>query len=365
MTTMRSNGQGTLGGIDSAVPEPPHIPVDVLHACLRERYDLAAITLEFLPRGYDYRAGVYRVVSEQGTVYLLKVTSRPLYEPSCLVPRYLHDQGITAVVAPLLTTSGSLWTRLAEWTLMVYPFLEGETSLAGMMDDQWQETGSIFQQIHHVQLPPAGFPSVRTESFDPTEYLRWVRAFETQHLQTLQGQHRGSGPARALCASWVAHRSTIRTAVTSLNQLAAVLQSRPLPYVIAHADLHPANLLRDLAGRVFVLDWDEVMLAPKERDFIFIREPQARDFWEGYGSRAREEIDWCALTYFRWERVIQDLIEEAQQVLFRDDVGEDTKATAAQRFAAAFAAGNNVDAAYAAAVHLPIDLNAPPRQNAE
>lgn len=361
---MTSNGQGTLGGIDSAMSEPLNIPVDVLHACLREQYDLTASSLEFLPRGYDYRAGVYRVVSEQGTVYLLKVTSRPLYAPSCRVPRYLHDQGITAVVAPLPTTSGSLWTQLAEWTVMVYPFLDGDTSLAGMTDAQWKETGRVFQQIHHVQLPPVGFPSVRHESFDPTGYRRWVRAFETQHLQA---QYGGSGAARALRASWMAHRSTIHTAVTSLEQLAAALQSRTLPSVVAHADLHPANLLRDPRGHVFVLDWDEVMLAPKERDFIFIREPQARAFWEGYGLRARDEIDWVALTYFRWERVIQDVIEEVQQVLFRDDVGEDAKVTAAQRFAVAFAAGNNVDAAYTAAAHLPLprDLSAPPRQDGE
>jgi spectinomycin phosphotransferase len=297
-------------------------------------------------------------VSEQGAVYLLKVTSRPLYAPSCLVPRYLHNQGITAVVAPLPTTSGSLWTRLPEWSVMVYPFLDGVTSLAGMTDDLWKETGRIFQQIHHAQLPPEGFPSLRQESFNPTGYSRWVRAFETQHLQAPDG---GSGAARALCASWVAHQSTIYTAVTSLEQLAAVLQSRTLPFVIAHADLHAANLLRDPRGHVFVLDWDEVMLAPKERDFIFIREPHARAFWEGYGSRASEEIDWIALTYFRWERVIQDLIEEAQQALFRDDVGEDARATAAQRFATTFAAGNNVDAANAAAAHLPRDLSAPPR----
>ncbi|MGO8946711.1 MAG: phosphotransferase enzyme family protein [Ktedonobacterales bacterium] len=245
--------------------EPPKIPVDLLRSCLQEQYDLVAVTLEFLPRGYDYRAGVYRVVTERGMVYLLKVTSRTLYEPSCLVPRYLHDQGITAVVAPLPTTSGSLWTRLAEWTVIVYSFLNGDTSLTGMTDDLWKETGRIFQQIHRAPLPPAGFPSVRKESFDPTDYLRWVRVFETEQVQA---PHDGTGAARALRDSWAVHQSTIHTAVTSLEQLAAVLQSRTLPIVIAHADLHPANLLRDPAGRVFVLDWDEVMLAPKERDFI-------------------------------------------------------------------------------------------------
>jgi spectinomycin phosphotransferase len=347
------------------VSEPPNIAPEVLRAGLRERYDLGADTLEFLPCGHDNRAGVYRVVSEHGSVYLLKVTSRPLYEPSCLVPRYLYDRddrGITAVVTPLPTTSGSLWATLAGWKIMVYPFLEGDTSLTGMTDEQWQATGTIFHQIHQVPLPPNGFPPMRTECFDPTEYLRWVREFEAQQLQALRAQLGGRGPAQALCTSWVAHQSTIHAAMTSLEQLVAVLQSRTLPGVIAHADLHPANLLRDAAGHVFVLDWDEVMLAPKERDFIFIREPPARAFWQGYGLRAGaedEEIDWVALTYFRWERVIQDLIEEAQQALLRDDVGEDAKATAARRFAAAFAAGSSVDAAYAAAAHLPGDLRAP------
>ena len=62
------------------------IPEERLRACLQDQYDLIPVTLEFLPLGLDYNAGVYRVVSEQGTVSLLKVTSRPLYEPQCLVP---------------------------------------------------------------------------------------------------------------------------------------------------------------------------------------------------------------------------------------------------------------------------------------
>ncbi|MGE5334123.1 MAG: phosphotransferase enzyme family protein, partial [Nitrososphaerota archaeon] len=271
------------------MPEPPNISMDVLRTCLGEQYGIAAIALDFLPRGYDYRAGVYRVVNAHGTVYLLKVTSRPLYEPSCLVPHYLRDQGITAVVAPIPTISGSLWTRLTEqsgeWTVMVYPFLVGDTSLAGMTDDQWRETGRIFKQIHQIWLPPGSVPSLREESFNPSGHIQWVRTFESQHLRQAHGEQSGSASARALRASWMAHQSTIHTAVTSLEQLAAALKTRRLPYVIAHADLHPANLLRDSHGHVHVLDWDEVMLAPKERDFIFIREPQAHAFWEGYGLR--------------------------------------------------------------------------------
>jgi spectinomycin phosphotransferase len=123
--------------------EQPRIPEDRLRACLQDQYDLIPVTLEFLPRGKDSHAGVYRVVSEQGTPYLLKVTSRPLYEPGCLVPRYLRDQGITSVVAPLPTKSHALWTKLVDWTVIVYPFLDGDTSLTGMTNEQWKEVGII------------------------------------------------------------------------------------------------------------------------------------------------------------------------------------------------------------------------------
>ncbi len=327
--------------------QPPKIPEERLRACLQDQYDLSPATLEFLPLGQDYHAGVYRVVSEQGTPYLLKVTLRPLYEPGCLVPRYLRDQGITSVVAPVPTKSNALWTKLVDWTVIVYPFIDGDTNWTGMTNEQWKEVGTIFQRIHRVQLSPEGFESLRKETFDPTEYTRWVHAFETQHLHS---RHDGNGSSHALRASWVTYQSTIHTAVASLEKLAEVLQSQIFPYVICHADLHPANLIGDHAGHVFVIDWDEVMLAPKERDFIFVREPQANTFWQGYGQR---EIDWMLLSYYLWERVVQDVIAYAQDVCFRDDLGEETRTDIAQLFHEYLAeGGNNLAAAYEANTHL-------------
>ena len=61
--------------------EPPSIPEERLLVCLKEQYALFARALHFLPGGLDTQAGVYRVVSEQGPTYLLKVTSRPLSDP--------------------------------------------------------------------------------------------------------------------------------------------------------------------------------------------------------------------------------------------------------------------------------------------
>jgi spectinomycin phosphotransferase len=345
------------------------IPEEQLRACLQDQYELYPVTLTFLPLGHDYDAGIYRVESEQGTAFALKVTRRSLYEPRYLVPRYLNDQGIASVVAPISTRSRTLWaslavaetglavaetslavaeTRLSDWTVTLYPWISGDSSLTGMTDEQWKQVGTIFHQIHQVRLPPAGFASLRKETFDPTEYVRWVRAFEAQHGQT-QGQRASE---RALRTSWIAHQSTIHTAVTSLEKLAAVLQSRSLLSVICHGDLHARNLIRKRAGQVFVVDWDEVLLAPKERDFIFVRKPYADAFFQGYGDT---EIDGMLLSYYLWERVVQDLIEDAHNVCFRDDLGEETKAQIVQVFHKSLESrGSNLHAAYEASTHLAI-----------
>ncbi|HLX39276.1 MAG TPA: aminoglycoside phosphotransferase family protein, partial [Ktedonobacteraceae bacterium] len=99
-----------------------------------------------------------------------------------------------------------------------------------------------------------------------------------------------------------------------------------------------------------VIEWDDVMLALRERDFIFVRGSGADAFFQGYGQT---EIDWVALTYYQCERAVTDLIECAQEVFFRDDLGEESKAHAVQLFSILFAENNNVDAAFAAAAHLP------------
>jgi spectinomycin phosphotransferase len=334
--------------------ESPDIPEEHLRTCLQDQYGLSAVALDFLPLGLDTRAGVYRVVSEQGIPYLLKAKSGSLYEPSCLVPGYLRDQGIASVVAPLPTRRNTLWAQAREWAVILYPFIEGDSGWDPPMTDvQWRAVGMALNQIHQVRLPSEALLLPRRETFNPTKYSRWVHAFDTP-LAHAKDEGRIQQELRGC---WAAHQTTIHTAVTSLETLAAVLQGRSGSHIICHADLHPGNIIRDPVGRVFVIDWDDVMLAPKERDFIFVGEASSSGlarqdlspFFQGYGPT---EIDWAALTYYLWERAVQDLIECAEQVFFRDDLGEETKADAVRLFRDILSEGNEVDAALSAATHL-------------
>jgi spectinomycin phosphotransferase len=333
--------------------EKPNIPDELLRVCLQEHYNITAGEIEFLPLGLDSRAGVYRVVSEAGTTWLLKVKSGLLYEASCFVPHYLAGQAISSVVAPLPAKSNTLWTRLQDWTLLLYPFIEGISGWKTPMSDAaWKETGRTFKQIHQATLPAEFLNSVRKETFNPQEYVDWIGAFERQHLAAPGG----SNNQRALYAGWLTHQSSIRTLLNRLKKLAHLLQEQPGPFVICHADLHPGNLIRSQSGRVFVIDWDDVMLAPRERDFLFIKEGSVlgeAPFFQGYGTI---EIDRVALTYYRCERVIQDLIECAKNVFFRDDLGEETGNQAVELFCDILGEGGEAETAFTAASHLPSNI---------
>ncbi|GCE07355.1 phosphotransferase enzyme family protein [Dictyobacter aurantiacus] len=327
---------------------------EMLRACLDEYYGLAVMEMACVPGGLDYDAAVYRVVSERGEVYLLKVSGRELYEASYLVPAFLRERGVEAVVAPIPTLEGELWTRLGERTVALYPFIEGDVSWNGMTEQNWRDVGSIFRRIHQVVPPREVRGVLRRETFDVGGYLSRMRAFEDRYICQNDGGH--NVPEQVLLASWQEQRATIHRVIERLEVLGGMLQRQAGPLVICHADLHPANLIRARSGHVWIIDWDEVMLAPKERDFLFVGEPgtspdssNRSPFFQGYGEA---RIDWTALTYYRYERVAQDLIACAQNVFFKDHLSEESKEAEASLFQSVLAPGGEIEAAYAAEAHL-------------
>ena len=126
-----------------------------------------------------------------------------------------------------------------------------------------------------------------------------------------------------------AKRSEISHLVRRAEQLARALQSRRLEFVLCHTDVHAWNLLISTGGALYIVDWDNPLLAPKERDLMFIgggvspalSSPGGEAlFYQAYGPA---EVDRMALAYYRYERIVQDIYEFCQQLLSSESGGED------------------------------------------
>ena len=297
--------------------EKPDLPDQRLLAGLRDGYGLRASQLVFLPLGVDINTAVYRAAAADDQQYFVKLRRGPFDELSVAVPSFLAGVGLQQVIAPLRTSAGQLAFRLDPYTLALYPFVEGVDGYAAALTEQhWAALGAAIKRLHTVRLPPAIRRGLQRETY-ASRYRQRVVAFQAR----LHGSRLADSIAAELAALLQARAVEVRQLVDGAERLARALQARPQVVVLCHADLHNGNLLLSPDGALHIVDWDTALLAPKERDLMFVGsglrragdEAQAAAwFYQGYGPA---EIDPLALAYYRCERIVQDIDAFCAQIL--------------------------------------------------
>ena len=131
------------------------------------------------------------------------------------------------------------------------------------------------------------------------------------------------------------------------------------PLVLCHADIHTGNVLLDAEGRVWIVDWDETILAPRERDLMFVvggissklvgpREEAL--FFRGYGAT---DVDPLALAFYRYAWAVGDIGAFGEEVFFRPDLGPVTRRAAVDMLMGLFQPGEIVALALASDDSVP------------
>jgi spectinomycin phosphotransferase len=295
----------------------PDLEEGRLTTCLRDRYGLPIRQVAFLPLGADRDTAVYRAKDEEGKAYLIKLRQGVFDGTAVALCKLLSDHGVAQVIAPLAAQRGELWVPLPPYTLILYPYVEGrngyEMSLANC---HWVELGRTLKQVHASKLPPDLASRIRHETYSAA-WRDAARAFAAQpELFPL-----ADAVAAELGAFLKAKRNQILDLVGRAERLALILQARPLPCCLCHSDVHAGNVLIAGDGALYIIDWDDAILAPKERDLMYAgaglggegHTPQEEEelFYRGYG---RTEIDPAALAYYRYERIVQDIAVFCQRI---------------------------------------------------
>lgn len=305
--------------------EKPDLPDEEILSRLRAEFGLPFIQLTFLPLGADVNTAAYRAVIAGETSYFLKLRTGNFDEASLAVPIFLKSQGVDPVLAPLQTLTGQHCAELGHIRLILYPFIEGQDAYqVQLSDQQWLVFGAALRALHTIHLPPALTRQIQTETYSP-RFRQQVTQFQAQIMHT---QYHESVAAQ-LAAFMQSHRLEISRVVARAEHLAASLRANPLPCVLCHSDLHPGNLLLTPAGELYIVDWDAPILAPKERDLMFIgggvgslwnTPREIACFYQGY---TQIQPDPLALTYYRYERIVQDIAAYCEQLLLSSAGGED------------------------------------------
>ena len=325
--------------------EKPDISDELIFSRLQEDYGLRDAQLTFLPLGADMGTVVYRVIADNGTIYFLKLR-KGFDEISVTVPLFLKSQGINEIISPFETKSMQGWADFGEYKMILYPFIEGKNGFEmELTDEHKHRLGSALKAIHSAQVPPELKRRIPKEAFSP-QWREIVKSFQVQ-----AEEKSFQDPTAAKLAMFIkSKRSEISRLIERTEELASELQSKPLELVLCHTDIHGANMLITENNDFHIVDWDEPLLAPKERDLMFIgggidyiwkTKRDEAGFYEGYG---KTDIDFAVLAYHRYERIIEDLAAYGEQLLLTNEGGAD-RPEAYERFTGNFEPGQTIEIA--------------------
>jgi spectinomycin phosphotransferase len=295
---------------------PPDLSADAIAAHMRDAYGVDVVQVSFLPIGADSDAAVYRLDTADGMAYFLKLKRERFDEMGVAVPAFLHEYGAPAVMAPLATVNGALWSTGHGFTWILYPFFAGPNGFERPLSDaQWVALGKSLRAVHSAILPESLAARVPREDYSP----QWREAV-TAFSQQVEANSYADPVAARLAAFWRTKRQEIHALVDRAGRLRQALRDRALPFVLCHADLHAWNVLLRADDELAIVDWDDPIFAPKERDLMFIGAgiggiwDTAREvalFYQGYGP---VEIDPIALAYYRYERIVADLAAYGEEI---------------------------------------------------
>lgn len=306
--------------------EKPDLSDEAIISCLQAEYGMQMVDIAFLPVGGDLSTAVYCAVADDATPYFCKLRRDVFDEISVEIPKYLSEQGIAQIIPPFTTKTGELWAKLDTFRLVLYPFVEGTSGYeVELSERQWADFGAALKRAHSAFIPSVLRRKIRQESYSP----EWRE--RCRHVIYRLDRETFNDPITVDMAVFLSpKREMILEAVERAENLAGALASRPMEFVLCHSDVHPGNLFIDTKGSLFIVDWDYPMLAPKERDLMFIgggqgfmpyiAEQEEMLFYRGYG---KSQLDPLALAYYRYERGITDIAVECERVLSNALVEQD------------------------------------------
>lgn len=314
--------------------------------CLHANYGINVAKLTLLPIGADMNASVYKAEANDKS-YFIKLKRGHHHDVSTTIIALLHETGIREIIPPIKNKYGQPIQHVDDFTLIVFPFVEGQDGFnRDLSDDQWVTLGKVMRQIHEIDVPCSMQRMIRHEDFSP----KW-----REGVRLLYGRIESPLIADEISSKFIAfmknHAAIIHQLVERAEQLGKQIQKQLPKFVLCHADIHGGNVLVDGNDIFYMVDWDDPIMAPKERDLMFIgggvanvwnKPHEEKFFYKGYG---KAEINMAILAYYRHERIVEDIALLGQELLLTS-ASEQNRIELYKHFVAQFEPQGVIDIAF-------------------
>jgi len=297
--------------------KPLNIDQSELKRFLENNYSLEILNLTFLPKGET--SWCYIVEGRNGK-YFLKVYKEMfpfLKEATELTYKLYSDCAITEIVHAIKAKNGETVNFFETYPTVLFNFVEGKEIMEQRLTDEQVKTfGKVLGRIHAATVKVGDYPKRETfESKDKEMFLKVVERIK---------QHEGNENSyqKQLVDLFMPKRERITQELMHLEKLGRKLRAKNVPFVICHGDPTGGNILIDKDNKLYLVDWDNPILAPKERDLLFFNN-RMEPFMKGYAAIVgKVPIDFEAQQFYALEWNVQEVADFGERIFYQNNNDE-------------------------------------------
>ena len=271
------------------------VPLSELIHLLSTHYGIAATSIVPLALDHAPASLIALVETLSGQTFFLKF-KREIVPGSLSIASLLYARSIP-VLAPLPSLSHRLSVPVGDFFLVLYPFLNARpVDHRSLTPEQWRNLGLTLRRIHETPLSKVLLAAIPHATFIP-----WGELFLAECTEAFT--HR----EQALQTLWQVHQDLLTNFFSFTQELGIAASLAAPTFHLCHNDFHSDNvLLNPASGDLTIIDWDNPMWGPRERDLLFIAPEDRPAFEVGYGPI--EEVPEVA-RYVHADWLLQDLLD--------------------------------------------------------
>ncbi|CDZ75783.1 serine/threonine protein kinase [Legionella massiliensis] len=314
---------------------------------LQTHYGVEVHTVQLMSEGADTEALAYKADSQTNS-YFVKLKYGYYNEINLSLVHHLYHSGIKEIILPIPTVENKFMQQLEHSKIIVYPFIHALNGFTKeLTKEQWLNLGRTVKKIHEASVPDLIQQQLRKEMYS-AQWRDLVRSLYSR-MEPDISDNKITADFKLYFKEKI---DQIHQLVDSAEELSKKIHFDPQLNVLCHTDIHAGNILVDDNDSIHIIDWDEPMLAPKERDLMFIgggvgnvwnRSHEVSWFYEGYGNLS---INKTILSYYRHERIVEDVAIYGQDILAEKQT-EQSRLEMLHHFKGMFAVNGVVEIAFA------------------
>lgn len=279
----------------------PNISQSTIKSKIEEVYGFQLVNLTFI-KGGEASWG-YKVETNDGKLYFCKIhTGLTDHEKRFeLIYKLFNNAGIKNITHPIKTNTGELVFYVDKYPTALFNFIGGSNSNDQPLNDEQRFSfGQLLGKIHQANKVVGEF-SIK-EDFEYGNKERLLNTMDQINIYLKDPSKYKSRTAELL----LKNKEKIFKRVKELEDLGEKLIRQNIEFVVCHSEPHAWNTMIDKKGQVYLIDWDDSLYAPKEKDLNMIKDDQIK--LDGYKSVVGEfKINQEIIHYYQMEWNISEI----------------------------------------------------------